>query len=156
MPAKQPSRKPLISGNWKMHHNHLEAIQVVQKLSYAISKDDYAAVDVSVHPQVRFLVSSLTPIADTAATPGATHLAEGEITMHGRSNRVSFPIFVAMDAGSIVADADFIIDRQLWGLSYPGQPDDLISDEVRVRLHIVAPSPDASRTPAAPEAAASP
>jgi triosephosphate isomerase (TIM) len=50
MPAKPPSRKPLISGNWKMHHNHLEAIQVVQKLSYAISKDDYAAVDVSVHP----------------------------------------------------------------------------------------------------------
>jgi triosephosphate isomerase (TIM) len=49
MPGK-PSRKPLISGNWKMHHNHLEAIQVVQKLSYAISKDDYAVVDVSVHP----------------------------------------------------------------------------------------------------------
>jgi triosephosphate isomerase len=43
-------RKPLISGNWKMHHNHFEAIQTVQKLSYAISKDDYAAVDVSVHP----------------------------------------------------------------------------------------------------------
>ena len=48
MPSSK--RKPLISGNWKMHHNHLEAIQVVQKLSYAISKDDYAAVDVSVHP----------------------------------------------------------------------------------------------------------
>ena len=43
-------RKPLISGNWKMHHNHFEAIQTVQKLSYALSKDDYAFVDVSVHP----------------------------------------------------------------------------------------------------------
>jgi triosephosphate isomerase len=43
-------RKPLISGNWKMHHNHFEAIQVVQKLSYLLDKDDYAAVDVSVHP----------------------------------------------------------------------------------------------------------
>ena len=28
------ARKPLISGNWKMHHNHFEAIQAVQKLSY--------------------------------------------------------------------------------------------------------------------------
>ncbi len=46
---KQP-RKPLISGNWKMHHNHFEAIQTIQKLSYALSKDDYEAVDVSVHP----------------------------------------------------------------------------------------------------------
>jgi len=44
------ARKPLISGNWKMNHNHFEAIQTVQKLSYALTKDDYEAVDVSVHP----------------------------------------------------------------------------------------------------------
>ena len=43
-------RRPLISGNWKMHHNHLEAIQVVQKLSYRLTSDDYEAVDVSIHP----------------------------------------------------------------------------------------------------------
>ena len=43
-------RKPLISGNWKMNHNHFEAIQTVQKLAYAIEKDDYEACDVSVHP----------------------------------------------------------------------------------------------------------
>lgn len=44
------ARKPLISGNWKMNHNHFEAIQTIQKLSYLIGKDDYAAVDVSIHP----------------------------------------------------------------------------------------------------------
>ncbi len=44
------ARKPLISGNWKMHHNHFEALQLVQKLSYLLTADDYAAVDVSVHP----------------------------------------------------------------------------------------------------------
>ena len=44
------ARKPLISGNWKMHHNHFEAIQTVQKLSYALDPEDYFAVDVSVHP----------------------------------------------------------------------------------------------------------
>jgi triosephosphate isomerase len=43
-------RKPLISGNWKMNLNHLEAIQVVQKLSYQLTTQDYDAVDVSVHP----------------------------------------------------------------------------------------------------------
>lgn len=45
-----PARKPLISGNWKMHKNHLEALQSVQKLSYLLTEDDYAATDVSVHP----------------------------------------------------------------------------------------------------------
>ncbi len=44
------ARKPLISGNWKMHHNHFEAIQTVQKLAYRLTKEDYEAVDVSVHP----------------------------------------------------------------------------------------------------------
>ena len=44
------TRKPLISGNWKMHHNHFEAISTVQKLAYIPTNDDYEAVDVSVHP----------------------------------------------------------------------------------------------------------
>jgi triosephosphate isomerase len=43
-------RKPLVSGNWKMHHNHFEAIQTVQKLAYLLHDDDYEVVDVSVHP----------------------------------------------------------------------------------------------------------
>jgi len=43
-------RKPLISGNWKMHHNHFEALQLVQSLSYELEKEDYEAVDVSIHP----------------------------------------------------------------------------------------------------------
>ena len=55
-------RKPLMSGNWKMNHNHLEAIQVVQKLSYRLDKSDYDAVDVSVHPPFTALRSIQTLI----------------------------------------------------------------------------------------------
>jgi triosephosphate isomerase len=43
-------RKPLISGNWKMHLNHFEATALVQKLSYILAPEDFAAVDVSLHP----------------------------------------------------------------------------------------------------------
>lgn len=43
-------RRPLMSGNWKMNQNHYEAIQLMQKLSFLIGKDDFDAVDVSVHP----------------------------------------------------------------------------------------------------------
>ena len=43
-------RKPLISGNWKMNHNHFEAIQCVQKLAYLVGKEDFERVDVSIHP----------------------------------------------------------------------------------------------------------
>jgi len=57
-----PERKPLISGNWKMNHNHLDAIQVVQKLSYRLTTDDHDAVDVSVHPPFTGLRSIQTLI----------------------------------------------------------------------------------------------
>ena len=51
MSNKNPeARKPLISGNWKMNHNHFEAIQTIQKLAYALNPEDYDHVDVSVHP----------------------------------------------------------------------------------------------------------
>lgn len=55
-----PDRKPLISGNWKMHHNHFQAIQTIQKLSYALTAEDYASVDVSVHPSFTNLRSVQT------------------------------------------------------------------------------------------------
>ena len=55
-------RKPLISGNWKMHYNHFEAIQAVQKLSYVLSSHDLEAVDVSVHPPFTDLRSVQTVI----------------------------------------------------------------------------------------------
>ena len=42
------SRRPIIAANWKMHHDHLVAIQVVQKLSYRLDPTDYADCDVVV------------------------------------------------------------------------------------------------------------
>ena len=43
-------RRPIIAANWKMHHDHLVAIQVVQKLSYRLESADYEASDVVVAP----------------------------------------------------------------------------------------------------------
>ncbi len=44
------TRRPLISGNWKMNHNHFEALQFVQKLGYLLPKEGVDGVDVSIHP----------------------------------------------------------------------------------------------------------
>lgn len=55
-------RKDLIAGNWKMNANHLEAIQMVQKLSYRLDHDDYERVDVVVCPPFTALRSAQTVI----------------------------------------------------------------------------------------------
>jgi triosephosphate isomerase len=56
------NRRPLISGNWKMHHNHFEAIQTVQKLAYLVPKEATEEVDVSIHPPFTDLRSIQTLI----------------------------------------------------------------------------------------------
>lgn len=55
-------RTPLISGNWKMHLNHLEAIQLCQKLSYELARHRYDQVEVSLHPPFIDLRSCQTVI----------------------------------------------------------------------------------------------
>ncbi|AKE41282.1 triosephosphate isomerase [Corynebacterium kutscheri] len=42
------TRTPFIAGNWKMNLDHLEAIQTVQKLAFALPKEYYEKVDVAV------------------------------------------------------------------------------------------------------------
>jgi len=53
-------RKPLISGNWKMNHTHLDAIAVVQKLAYSLLPADYERAEVSIHPAFTALRSVQT------------------------------------------------------------------------------------------------
>lgn len=43
-------RRPIIAGNWKMHRDHLEAIQLVQRLAYHLDAEDYEGQDVVVCP----------------------------------------------------------------------------------------------------------
>jgi len=78
-------RKPLISGNWKMNHNHFEAIQTIQKLAYALDSSDYDAVDVSVHPPFTDLrsVQTVLGVDDVPIALGAQnahHLTSGAFT----------------------------------------------------------------------------
>ena len=53
-------RRPIMAGNWKMHHTHLEAIQVVQKLSYRLDDRDYKECEIVVCPAFTALRSVQT------------------------------------------------------------------------------------------------
>ena len=43
-------RTPVIAGNWKMYKDHLEAIQLVQKLAYHLDEEDYDGQEIVVCP----------------------------------------------------------------------------------------------------------
>jgi len=108
-------RKPLISGNWKMHHHHFEAIQTVQKLAFLLSKEDFDAVDapgvererhrarrvVQVDAVVELRHGALareaaSPDAETAVAgvrlvrePGAARRGRQHARVHARPDRVA-------------------------------------------------------------------
>ena len=48
--ATPAGRKPLIAGNWKMNLTHLEAIALVQKVSFGLREREAEAVEVAVLP----------------------------------------------------------------------------------------------------------
>jgi triosephosphate isomerase (TIM) len=68
-------RRPLVSGNWKMHHDHLQSIRTVQDLGLRLGAADVAWLDVSVHPSFTSLRSVQTVIEDRAipVALGAQH-----------------------------------------------------------------------------------
>lgn len=73
------TRKSFMCGNWKMNATHLDAIQMVQKLSYRLELPDYERVDVVVAPPFTALRSVQTVIeADHLAIELAAQNAHWE------------------------------------------------------------------------------
>ena len=58
------SRTPLIAGNWKMNLDHLQAIALIQKVSWTLkdAEHDYSKVEVAVFPPFTDLRSAQTLI----------------------------------------------------------------------------------------------
>lgn len=113
------------------------------RLTGHLKNEDF--FEVEAYPEAHFRADSFEPLAaaDTVEWAEATHRVGGVLTIRDRTNRVTFPARLEIADDAVTAEADFLIDRQRWGLTYPGQPDDLIRDEVRIRLYVVAQIDDA-------------
>jgi polyisoprenoid-binding protein YceI len=80
-----------------------------------------------------------TEIKAEAGEKGATHKITGNLELHGVTKSVSFPATVAVAADAVKVSAEFVINRKDWKIEYPGMKDDLIRDEVVVKLDLNAP-----------------
>lgn len=70
---------------------------------------------------------------------GAGHVITGDLTLHGVTKRVSFPATISVSDVRVDANAEFSINRQDYGITYPGMPDDLIRDLVVIKLSLQLP-----------------
>ena len=104
------------------------------KLTGHLKNEDFFAVEQ--FPTATFDASSIK--ADTDAE-GMTHTIEGVLTIRGQAKQVSFPAKIAVDASGVKAKTEFSINRQDFGVSYPGKADDLVQDNVVLTVNISAP-----------------
>lgn len=96
-------RRDLIVGNWKMNANHLEAIQMVQKLSYRLERADTERVEVVVAPPFTSLRSVQTVIeADRLPIGlGAQHCDWRESGAY--TGEISAPMLAKLGVGWVIA-----------------------------------------------------
>jgi polyisoprenoid-binding protein YceI len=67
----------------------------------------------------------------------ATHEISGDLTLHGVTQAVTFPAKISVTSAGLSGSGVIRIDRQKFGVRYPGLPDDLIKDEVTLEPSLV-------------------
>jgi polyisoprenoid-binding protein YceI len=90
--------------------------------------------EVEKFPKASFQSTSIKP----GGEKGATHTVTGNLELHGVKKSISFPATIRVSGDTVETDAEFAINRKDFGIVYPGKPDDLIKDDVLIRLQLRA------------------
>jgi polyisoprenoid-binding protein YceI len=91
--------------------------------------------DVAKYPKATFVSTKIEPASEN----GATHSVTGNFDFHGIKKSISFPATIQVAPGSVSVNAEFAINRKDYGLTYPGKADDLIRDNVVIKLALNVP-----------------
>ena len=86
-------------------------------------------------PEATFVSTDIKP----GGEKGATHTVTGNLDLHGVTKAVAFPATIKVDAAAATLDAEFAINRKDFRITYAGRTNDLIRDEVVIKLHVRAP-----------------
>ncbi len=92
--------------------------------------------DVAKYPKANFTSTKIEP--NTAGGVG-THVITGNFDLHGVTKAISFPATIQIGPDKVSVNAEFSINRKDWNLTYPGKADDLIRDQVLIRLALNVP-----------------
>ena len=84
----------------------------------------------------KFPTTTFTVTAIEAATDGQK--VTGNLALHGVTNSISFPAKIEVAETSLTVKAEFAINRKDFGINYPGKTDDLIRDNVVIKLDLSA------------------
>ena len=101
-----------------------------EKLTGHLKSADF--FDVENIPESTFSITAVSEQADK------TYELSGNLTLHGVTKNITFPAQISSTDETLSVQAEFDINRKDFGIVYPGKTDDLIRDEVIIKLNLSA------------------
>jgi polyisoprenoid-binding protein YceI len=102
------------------------------KLTNHLKSPDF--FDVEKFPKATFKTTSIKPGGEA----GATHTITGNLEMHGVTKQLSFPAKIKTTPEGVQVESEFAVNRKDFGITYPGMANDLIKDQVLLKLKLNA------------------
>ena len=79
-----------------------------------------------------------TAIKSGSSVAGANYTVTGNLEIRGTTKSVTFPATIDVAADAVRVKSEFGINRKDFGIVYPGMKDDLIKDNVLIRVELLA------------------
>ena len=89
--------------------------------------------EVEKHPKSSFVSTKIVP---DAAKGADNYTVTGDLEMRGQKKSVTFPAKITVNPNEVAVDAEFAINRKDFGIVYAGKADDLIRDDVVIKLNL--------------------
>lgn len=102
-----------------------------EKLAGHLKSADF--FDVEKFPKSNF---TSTKIVADAAKGAGNYTVTGDFDLHGQKKTISFPAKITVTDSDVAVEAEFSINRKDFGIVYAGKADDLIRDDVVIRLNL--------------------
>ena len=106
-----------------------------ERLTGHLKDEDFLAVEQ--FPTSDFTSSSI--VAGSTEGDAWTHTVTGNLTIRGTTKQVVFPAAIEVSETAVVAKTEFVINRQDFGVTYPGRADNLVQDNVAMQIEFTAP-----------------
>src|SRR5690606_18049800 len=103
-----------------------------EKLTGHLKSEDF--FDVERFPTARFVSTSI----QKGGEGESTHTVTGNLTLRDVTKSIAFPAKIEAEGDEVEVEAEFAINRRDFGIVYPGMPDDLIKDDVLIKLDVDA------------------
>jgi polyisoprenoid-binding protein YceI len=92
--------------------------------------------DIKKYPKASFGSTSI--VADTAKGANA-YTVTGDLELRGVRKSVTFPATIVVSPTDVTVNSEFAINRKDFGIIYAGKADDLIRDDVVIKLDLKTP-----------------